>query len=190
MGAGGTRLGRGARGVYGAREGGVTAAVRGGFAAPGISRTWTQGSAHRPRVASSDRLHPGLLNCGRPSRACGGGEEGAGIERAPELLQGSRGSLSVSVVGSKLTCIRRRRGQRPARICRAQIEKDRKRRRSRSIGFQPLQSAISPRSMRRRRRPAPLRAPGDRRKARRPRSGRRRIPCRSPCRCRPGSAGP
>ena len=57
----------------------------------GISRTWTQGSSDRPCSASADRLHPGLLNCKRPFRARVDGEEGEGIERAADPLQGARG---------------------------------------------------------------------------------------------------
>ena len=41
----------------------VGAAVRGGPAAPESGGRGTQGSAHRPRFASADWLHPGLLSC-------------------------------------------------------------------------------------------------------------------------------
>ncbi len=47
----------------------------GRFRRAGFSRTWTQGSANRPRFASPDWLHPGLLNCMRPFRARGDGAE-------------------------------------------------------------------------------------------------------------------
>ena len=62
-GGGGGRGGVARAGGHGARECGVVAAGRSGFAAPYLCGLVTQGYADPPCFAAADRLHLGLLNC-------------------------------------------------------------------------------------------------------------------------------